>query len=144
MNQENKAIAALTSRIVAGAVANANPHDEARDMVELLVSRNVKADDEGNIKILDENGGHRISTRPGYPSMTIEEYIDEIKASRPMLFRSPGTSLASAINATAPAIDIPMAGNPFKEGPFFSITKQMMLMKNDPAKAQQLRIEANR
>jgi hypothetical protein len=135
MTNETKAVAALTSRIVAGAVANAAPHDEARDIVELLVSRNVKVDDEGNIKIIDENGGHRISTRPDFPSMTLEEYIDEIKASRPTLFRSPGTSSTSTTSAqTEP--------NPFA-AKTFNISKQMIMMRQDPARAARLEAEAN-
>lgn len=146
MTTENKAAMALASRIVAGAVANACPLDEVRDLVEHQVRNRIRVDDEGNLSVVDDSGVPRVSMRPGCPPMTLEEYMDEIKSSRPTLFRSPGNSSASASSpatATSPNLEMPMAGNPFKQGPFFSITKQMILMKNDPAKAQQLQGEAN-
>ena len=135
MTNENRAATALAHRIVAGAVANAGPHDDARDIIELLVSRNIDVDDEGNIKIIDENGGHRISMRPGYSSMTLEEYMDEIKASRPTLFRSAKASPASTAPASSEA-------NPFA-AKTFNISKQMIMMRQDPAKAARLQAEVN-
>lgn len=145
MTTENKAATALAHRIVAGAVANAAPHDDVKDLLEHQVRNRIRVDDDGNLSVVDDTGVPRVSMRPGCPSMTLEEYIDELKASRPTLFRSPGTIPASAstpTTAAAPTADLP-AGNPFKVGPFFSITKQMMLMKNDPAKAHRLQVEAN-
>lgn len=139
MTQENKAATALAHRIVAGAVANAGPHDDARDIIELLVSRNIDVDGEGNIKIIDENGGHRISMRPGYPSMTLEEYMDEIKASRPTLFRNPGGASAST-GSGGPHTD---PGNPFSRAGW-NVTAQMQVMRSDPARAAKLQAEAGR
>lgn len=146
MTQENKAAVALAGRIIAGAVANAGPLDEVADLVEHQVRNSIRVDDDGNLNVVDANGIPRVSTRPGFPNMTLEELMDEFKASRPTLFRSPGNSPTSAsapATATSPTLDMSMIGNPFKSGPFFSITKQMILMKNDPVRAQQLQVEAN-
>lgn len=146
MTTENRAATALAHRIVAGAVSNAGPLDEVKDLVEHQVRNSIRVDDDGNLNVVDANGIPRVSTRPGFPNMTLEELMDELKASRPTLFRSPGNSSASGSGSTSnpPTLDMPMVGNPFKPGPFFSITMQMMLMKNDPARAQQLQVEAAR
>ena len=130
---------ALASRIVAGAVANAGPLDEAKDLIEHQVRNRIRVDDEGNLSVVDDNGFQRVSMRPGCPAMTIEEYMDEIKASRPMLFRNPGGAPAST-GSGGPHTD---PGNPFSRAGW-NITGQMALMRSDPARAAKLQAEASR
>lgn len=134
MTTENKAAVALASRIVAGAVANARPLDEVKDLLEHQVRNRIRVDDDGNISVVDDTGVPRVSMRPGCPSMTLEEYLDELKASKPMLFRSPGNSSTSTASATSET-------NPFA-AKTWNISRQMILMRQDPAKAARLEAEA--
>lgn len=136
MIAENRAATALAHRIVAGAVANAGPLEEVKDLVEHQVRNSIRVDDDGNINVVDGNGIPRVSTRPGFPSMTLEEYMDELKASRPTLFRSPGTSSTSTTSATSEP-------NPFA-AKTWNISRQMILMRQDPAKAARMEAEAAR
>lgn len=136
MTHENKAATALANRIVAGAVANAGPLDEVKDLIEHQVRNRIRVDDDGNINVVDDNGIPRVSARPGFPNMTLEELMDELKASRPTLFRSPGNSLASTSSASSEP-------NPFAVNTF-NISRQMIMMKQDPAKAARLQAEASR
>lgn len=136
MTTENRAATALAHRIVAGAVANAGPLDEVKDLVEHQVRNSIRIDDDGNLNVVDANGVPRISTRPGFPNMTLEELMDELKASRPTLFRSPGASSTSTASA-------PSEANPFA-AKTWNISKQMILMRQDPAKAARLEAEASR
>jgi len=135
MTQENKAAMALASRIVAGAVANAGPLDEVKDLVEHQVRNRIRVDDDGNISVVDDNGAPRVSMRPGFPNMTLEELMDELKSSRPTLFH--GSSKSESTESNGSHMD---PANPFSRSGW-NVTKQMELMMSDPAHAKKLQAE---
>jgi hypothetical protein len=124
-------------------VAKANPLDDARDAVELLVSKFVRTsmkDGKVAVDVLDTNGNPRIKDVNGTP-FTVADLVAEIRESRASLFkpeekRGLGTNPG---NHSAP----PAGGvvNPWvKES--FNLTQQMLLENTKPELAKQLKAQA--
>ncbi|MGJ4945077.1 hypothetical protein ACQR1W_31240 [Bradyrhizobium sp. HKCCYLS1011] len=122
-------------------VAKANPLDDARDAVELLVSKFVKTsmkDGKVVVEVLDTNGNPRIKDVNGTP-FTVADLVAEIRESRASLFkpeekRGLGTQPGTHGN--------PPAGggqtNPWLKDSW-NITQQMLLMNTKPELAKQLK-----
>jgi hypothetical protein len=124
-------------------VAKANPLDDARDAVELLVSKYVRTsmkDGKVVVDVLDTNGNPRIKDVNGTP-FTVADLVAEIRESRASLFkpeekRGLGTNPG---NHSAP----PAGGvtNPWvKES--WNMTQQMVLENTKPELAKQLKAQA--
>jgi hypothetical protein len=124
-------------------VAKSNPLDDARDAVELLVSKFVKTsmkDGKVAVDVLDTNGNPRIKDVNGTP-FTVADLVAEIREGRAALFkpeekRGMGTNPS---NHSAP----PAGGvsNPWvKES--FNLTQQMVLENTKPELAKQLKAAA--
>ena len=124
-------------------VAKANPLDDARDAVELLVSKFVRTsmkDGKVVVDVIDQNGNPRIKDHAGTP-FTVADLVAEIRESRASLFkpdekRGLGTNPG---NHSAP----PAGGvsNPWvKES--WNMTQQMVLENTKPELAKQLKAAA--
>ncbi|WP_315740120.1 hypothetical protein [Bradyrhizobium sp. SZCCHNR1093] len=125
-------------------VAKANPLDDARDAVELLVSKFVKTsmkDGQVSVQVLDTNGNPRIKDVNGTP-FTVADLVAEIRESRASLFkpeekRGLGTQPGTHGN--------PPAGggqtNPWMKDTW-NMTQQMLLSNQKPELAKQLKAAA--
>jgi len=124
-------------------VAKANPLDDARDAVELLVSKFVRTsmkDGKVVVDVLDTNGNPRIKDVNGTP-FTVADLVAEIRESRASLFKPEekrGMGITPGNNATPPAGGVT---NPWvKES--FNLTQQMVLENTKPELAKQLKAAA--
>ncbi|MGJ4953037.1 hypothetical protein [Bradyrhizobium sp. HKCCYLS20291] len=125
-------------------VAKANPLDDARDAVELLVSKFVKTsmkDGKVVVEVLDTNGNPRIKDVNGTP-FTVADLVAEIRESRASLFKPDekrGLGTKPGNEGGAPA-----AGgvvNPWAKETR-NITQQMVLENTKPELAKQLKAAA--
>jgi hypothetical protein len=127
-------------------VAKANPLDDARDAVELLVSKFVRTsmkDGKVVVDVLDTNGNPRIKDVNGTP-FTVADLVAEIRESRASLFKpdekrgmgtNPGNHGNSNTNGTG------AQANPWvKES--WNMTQQMVLENTKPDLAKQLKAAA--
>ncbi|CAO4181339.1 hypothetical protein [Methylorubrum extorquens] len=119
------ALKKLAAKVVRRQIEDAKPVDV--DAVAALVTFDVT--DSGDILITDERGARRIGRADGY-NMSLAERLDEIAAERSALFGK---------SATKPETD---PSNPFVTGPNFSMTKQMLMFRTDPERAEYLAAEA--
>lgn len=125
-------------------VAKANPLDDARDAVELLVGKFVKTsmkDGKVVVEVLDTNGNPRIKDVNGTP-FTVADLVAEIREKSASLFkpdekRGLGTVPGSNGNPSGGGVVNPYA----KET--YNLTQQMMLEKSNPQLAKQLEAAAN-
>jgi hypothetical protein len=124
-------------------VAKANPLDDARDAVELLVSKFVKTsmkDGKVVVEVLDTNGNPRIKDVNGTP-VTVADLVAEIRESRAALFKPDekrGLGTQPGTTATAPAGGVV---NPWA-AETRNITQQMVLENTKPELANQLKAAA--
>ena len=147
----NTAIESLTGQLqtvmadgqIKSEVAKANPLDDARDAVELLVSKFVRTsmkDGKVAVDVLDTNGNPRIKDVNGTP-FTVADLVAEIRESRASLFKPEdkrGMGINPGNNATPPAGGVV---NPWvKES--FNLTQQMVLENTKPELAKQLKAQA--
>jgi hypothetical protein len=127
-------------------VAKANPLDDARDAVELLVNKFVRTsmkDGKVAVDVLDTNGNPRIKDVNGTP-FTVADLVAEIRESRASLFKpdekrgmgtNPGNHGNSNTNGTG------AQANPWvKES--WNMTQQMVLENTKPDLAKQLKAAA--
>jgi hypothetical protein len=124
-------------------VAKANPLDDARDAVELLVSKFVKTsmkDGKVVVEVLDTNGNPRIKDVNGTP-VTVADLVAEIRESRAALFKpdekrglgtQPGTTGAPPTGGVV---------NPWV-AETRNLTQQMVLENTKPELAKQLKAAA--
>ncbi|WFU52306.1 hypothetical protein QA639_21610 [Bradyrhizobium pachyrhizi] len=124
-------------------VAKANPLDDARDAVELLVSKYVRTSmKDGNVvvDVIDQNGNPRIKDHAG-TAFTVADLVAEIRESRAALFkpdekRGLGTNPNSNSAAPAGGVVNPWAAETR------NITQQMVLENTKPELAKQLKAAA--
>ena len=124
-------------------VAKANPLDDARDAIELLVNKFVRSsmkDGKVVVDVIDQNGNPRIKDHNGTP-FTVADLVAEIRESRASLFkpeekRGMGTNPG---NHSAP----PAGGvsNPWVKETW-NMTQQMVLENTKPDLAKQLKAQA--
>jgi hypothetical protein len=136
----------MADNAIQAEVAKANPLDDARDAVELLVGKFVKTSmKEGKVivQVLDTNGNPRIKDVHGTP-FTVADLVAEIREKSASLFkpddkRGLGTNPASNANPTGNA-----AGqtNPWVQGEHWNFTQQSILEKTKPELAKQLKAAA--
>lgn len=128
---------------VKGEVAKANPLDDARDAVELLVSKYVKTsmkDGKVVVDVIDQNGNPRIKDVNGTP-FTVADLVAEIRESKPSLFKADETR---GLGINPNNVTTPPAGgvtNPWVKETW-NITQQMVLEKTKPELAKQLKTAA--
>ena len=124
-------------------VAKANPLDDARDAVELLVSKFVRTsmkDGKVVVDVLDTNGNPRIKDVNGTP-FTVADLVAEIRESRASLFKPDekrGLGTNPGNNASPPAGGVT---NPWAKDTW-NFTQQMVLENTKPELAKQLKAQA--
>ncbi len=101
------------------------------DAVEALVSQRISMSETGDMFAIDATGAALVGTDPGH-TMGLGAYLDQVARDRPALFEK-------AANGSGPA---GKRGNPWVEGPGFSITEQMVLLNTAPERAARLQAEA--
>lgn len=124
-------------------VAKANPLDDARDAVELLVGKFVKTsmkDGKVVVEVLDANGNPRIKDVNGTP-FTVADLVAEIREKSASLFKADekrGLGTVPGSNGTTvPAGTV----NPYAKATY-NLTQQMVLEKTKPELAKQLEAAA--
>ena len=102
------------------------------EVISALVNSRTRISESGEVEVLDDAGNPRITYRDGkVTNITVSELMDEIKVSKPALF--------TKMNATG-GVDF-SGPNPFSKKNF-SLTKQMLMERTNPALAAQLRDQA--
>jgi hypothetical protein len=124
-------------------VAKANPLDDARDAVELLVSKFVRTsmkDGKVVVEVLDTNGNPRIKDVNGTP-FNVADLVSEIRESRASLFK-PDEKRGLGTNPNTPS-NPPAGGvaNPWTKDAW-NMTQQMVLENTKPELAKQLKAAA--
>lgn len=120
-NTANPALASLARRIVIAELKARGATDP--ESVEALVSPRLCLDDDGNFIAL----GHGGSVLPG---ILLSHVLDDVERSNPALFGK---------IAGKPSTD---PSNPFAPGAGHSVTKQMLMWRSDPERAEHLAAEA--
>ncbi|WP_316207402.1 hypothetical protein [Bradyrhizobium sp. SZCCHNR3118] len=125
-------------------VAKANPLDDARDAVELLVSKFVRTslkDGKLVVEVIDTNGNPRIKDHAGTP-FEVADLVAEIRESRASLFK-PDEKRGLGTNPGNHGGNPPAGGvvNPWAKDTR-NITQQMVLEKTKPELAKQLKAAA--
>ncbi|MGC0389309.1 hypothetical protein [Bradyrhizobium sp. USDA 241] len=125
-------------------VAKANPLDDARDAVELLVSKYVRSsmkDGKVVVDVIDTNGNPRIKDHNGTP-FTVADLVAEIREKSASLFKAEekrGMGLTPGHNGTPP-------GGAKQPNPWvketYNLTQQMLLENTKPELAKQLKAVA--
>ncbi|GAB9153094.1 hypothetical protein BDS110ZK17_24500 [Bradyrhizobium diazoefficiens] len=129
--------------LIKSEVAKANPLDDARDAVELLVGKFVRTSmKDGKVvtEVIDTNGNPRIKDVNGTP-FTVADLVAEIREKSASLFkpeekRGLGTNPGSHSAAPAGGIENPWAAETR------NITQQMVLENTKPELAKQLKAAA--
>jgi hypothetical protein len=124
-------------------VAKSNPLDDARDAVELLVSKYVRTsmkDGKVVVEVIDQNGVPRIKDHTG-AAFEVADLVAEIRESRAGLFkpdekRGLGTNPGSGTNPPAGGVVNPWAAETR------NMTQQMLLENTKPELAKQLKAAA--
>jgi hypothetical protein len=124
-------------------VAKANPLDDARDAVELLVSKFVRTsmkDGKVVVDVLDTNGNPRIKDVNGTP-FTVADLVAEIRESRASLFKPDekrGLGTNPGNHGSPPSGGVT---NPWMKDSW-NMTQQMVLENTKPELAKQLKAAA--
>jgi hypothetical protein len=124
-------------------VAKANPLDDARDAVELLVSKFVRTsmkDGKVVVEVLDTNQNPRIKDVNGTP-FTVADLVAEIRESRASLFKPEekrGMGITPGNHSSPPAGGV---ANPWVKETY-NLTQQMVLENTKPELAKQLKAAA--
>jgi hypothetical protein len=123
-------------------VAKANPLDDARDAIELLVGKYVRStmkDGKVVVDVIDANGNPRIKDHTGAP-FTVADLVAEIRESKASLFKPDdkrGLGVQPGNNAT---VNTGVANPWVKET--YNLTQQMLLENTKPDLAKQLKAAA--
>lgn len=120
-NTVNPALASLARRIVIAELKARGATDP--ESVEALVSPRLRIDDNGDFIAV----GHGGSVLPG---IRLSNVLDDVEKSNPALFGK---------TAGKPSND---PSNPFAPGAGHSVTRQMLLWRSDPERAEYLAAEA--
>jgi hypothetical protein len=124
-------------------VAKANPLDDARDAVELLVSKFVRTsmkDGKVVVEVLDTNGNPRIKDVNGTP-FNVADLVAEIRETRAALFKPDekrGLGITPGNHSAPPAGGV---ANPWVKETW-NMTQQMTLENTKPDLAKQLKAAA--
>lgn len=128
---------------IKGEVIKANPLDDARDAVELLVAKFVRTsmkDGKIVVEVLDVNGNPRIKDHNGTP-FSVADLVAEVRERSPSLFkpdekRGLGVTPGNTANPPAGGVTNPYA----KET--YNLTQQYVLENTKPDLAKQLKAAA--
>ena len=126
MNADDQ-LAALKRRLIRDEITRRNPLDV--DAVEALIGSHYAIAPDGRIVAHNPDGGALVGNGPGF-TKDVGEVLDDLTRQRPTLFRGGPASPGKG--------DIAAEYNPFAKGPGFSITQQMILLKNEPDRAEYL------
>lgn len=124
-------------------VAKANPLDDARDAVELLVGKFVRTsmkDGKVVVEVLDTNGNPRIKDVAGTP-FTVADLVAEVREKSASLFKAEdkrGLGTQPGGGATPPSGS---DKNPWAKDTY-NLTQQMLLENTKPELAKQLKAAA--
>jgi hypothetical protein len=129
--------------LIQSEVAKANPLDDARDAVELLVGKFVRTslkDGEVVTEVIDTNGNPRIKDVNGTP-FTVADLVAEIREKSAVLFK-PDEKRGLGTNPNTPS-NPPAGGvaNPWTKDAW-NMTQQMVLENTKPELAKQLKAQA--
>lgn len=120
-------ITRLQRRLVESEIKSSGANDP--EVVAALVNARTRINMSGDVEVVDDAGNPRVVFRNGQVvNIGVAELLDEIRTSKPALF----------VKQT-PSGAVEYKQNPFKRGPHYSITRQMLLEKQDPALAAKLR-----
>lgn len=119
---DNPALKALAARLVREEVERRKPTDV--DAVMQSIADRFTVTDAGDIVAVNETGARLVGKSTDY-NMGISEYLDTLAKEQPEVF--------------GPAEKV---SNPFRKGPNFNLSRQMVLMRTDPELADQLAAEA--
>ena len=127
-------------------VAKANPLDDARDAIELLVSKSVRTsmkDGKVVVDVIDINGNPRIKDHNGTP-FTVADLVAEIRESRAVALQAG----REARNGNQPRQPQRSAGRRGHRTPgskeTWNMTQQMVLENTKPELAKQLKAAGRR
>jgi hypothetical protein len=129
--------------LIQSEVAKANPLDDARDAVELLVGKFVRTslkDGEVITEVIDTNGNPRIKDVNGTP-FTVADLVNEIREKSASLFKPDekrGLGTNPNTNSAPPAGGV---ANPWVKETW-NMTQQMTLENTKPELAKQLKAAA--
>jgi hypothetical protein len=122
-------------------LAKRNPLPEAADVLERLISDSVRLREVNGqyvTEVVDEQGIPRINHTGA--AVTVADYVAELRDRKAALFQPDQTRGA---DLTPPSqTSVKTDSNPWIQGPAYSMTQQMYLMKTDPAKASALMAQA--
>lgn len=119
---DSPALKALAARLVREEVERRKPKDV--DAVMNVVGDRFTVTDAGDIVAVSETGARLVGKSADY-NMGIGEYLDILAKEQPDIF--------------GPAEKV---SNPFRKGPDFNLSRQMVLMRTDPEMADKLAAEA--
>ena len=132
MTIQTPALERLAATLVRAEVERRKPIDV--EAVAEYISRHVEVTASGDLVAVDEHGVPRVGPGPDYGAMSVSDLLDEVEAKRPTLFGKPTKTGATTVGTTR--------DNPFAAGPHYSVTKQMILWRTEPDKAEFLAAEA--
>jgi hypothetical protein len=126
-------------------LAKHNPLDDARDAIELLAGNAVRTsvkDGKVVVEVVDAAGNPRIKDAQGTP-FTVGDLVAEIKEQRPGLFKAENKNGMgfNPANGTNPANTGQV--NPWSKETW-NVTQQMLLTRNKPDLAKQLKAQAGK
>jgi hypothetical protein len=135
----------MVDNAIKSKLSKMSPLDEAADMIEMLAANRVrtrKKDGVFSTEVVDDQGNRLMKDVLNDVPMTVDDLLDEIKKSRPSLFKA---EQKAAIGMTVGnhGVQSPSStNNPWKAGPSFNRTEQHKTMISNPELARKLKAEA--
>lgn len=135
----------IVDNAIAASLAKLNPVDDLRDAVELLARQSIRTKEvEGRliVQVVNADGTARYKDVLNGIPMTVEDFLTEMRESRPSFFKADGkTGIGMGSQPNAPGGQGSKDVNPWAQGTK-NLTQQSILLKNDPSKAARLMAEA--
>lgn len=150
----------IAERLIAAEMKLAGVLTEHQDLVSVVLSRNLRLGDDGDVDVIDDAGNIRIGA--GTANMTVAELVAEAKRKSPVFFNRPESpsqpetakpmsmtdamvaelrSRRSAENRSEQAAEIAALGSPWAKSSW-NMTRQMQITRLDPVLAARLKQEA--
>ena len=137
----------LKDSAITAELSKLNPLDDAREALEIMAGNVVEIQEingEFVPVVVNADRTPRVKLGAGYESVpfTIADLMAEMREKRAALFKPDQTRGAGLTPPTQSSKAADNRENPWIPGPGFNLTKQMILLNTDPAKAEALKAEA--